>query len=141
MSAKRPPLFVVLHHSVSPEDTTVEEIRRWHVARGFRDIGYHYVVRRSADGWRVEPGRPEDDVGAHCKGWNESTIGVCVCGDYTRGPLSDGAMVALVGLLRPLLHRYGMTERQVMGHRHMLGQATLCPGFDVDTVRAALLRG
>lgn len=139
--ARRPPLFIVLHHSVSPETTTVEEIRRWHLSRGFRDIGYQYVVRKSSAGWQVEPGRPEDAVGAHCKGWNDSTVGVCVCGDYTQGPLSDGAMAALLGLLRPMLQRYGMTERQVMGHGQMTGQATLCPGFDVDSVRAALLAG
>lgn len=138
MSAHRPPLWVVLHHSVSRPETTVDEIRRWHRARGFRDIGYHYVVRLSDHGWVWERGRPEEEVGAHCKGWNESTLGICVCGDYTRGPLPDAAFEVLCTLLRDILRRYQMTARQVTGHGRMPGQATACPGFDVDAIRAEL---
>lgn len=52
----------------------VDEIRRWHVEdRGWRDIGYHYLIDRDGT---VAKGRPVEQVGAHCKGHNTGTIGI-----------------------------------------------------------------
>jgi hypothetical protein len=58
----------------------IAEIRRWHVQqRGWRDIGYHWVIDR--DG-AVAPGRKETEVGAHVEGHNRGTIGICLLGGY-----------------------------------------------------------
>ena len=71
--------LIILHCSATPEgqDFSVEDIDRWHRQRGFNCIGYHWVVYRDGS---VHPGRPEEMVGAHCKGYNQHSIGVCYVG-------------------------------------------------------------
>lgn len=106
------------------------EICRWHKARGFRTIGYHYVVR--LDG-RVEKGRPEDEIGAHCLGQNARSIGVCYVGGIDSGSLQPkdtrtaAQRTALRRLVTELRQRYpGAT---VHGHNEFAAKA--CPCFNV----------
>jgi len=69
---------IVIHHSASRKETTVQQISQWHKTRGFNGIGYHFVINKSG----VFLGRPLSRKGAHCKGHNTSSIGICVCGNY-----------------------------------------------------------
>lgn len=62
---------------------SVADIRRWHKARGFVDVGYHYVVYLDGS---VHEGRPLAQVGAHCRGHNAHSVGVC----YVGGLAADG---------------------------------------------------
>lgn len=125
---------IIVHCTATPEgrDVTVEEITRWHRARGFRTIGYHYLIR--LDG-TVCPGRPENEIGAHCKGENARSVGIC----YAGGLASDGKTpkdtrtaaqrASLRRLVADLRERYpGAT---VHGHREFAAKA--CPCFDVAT--------
>lgn len=59
------------------QDFTATDIDRWHRERGFNGIGYHYVIR--LDG-KLEKGRDVSLAGAHCKGWNKRSIGICYIG-------------------------------------------------------------
>lgn len=70
---------IIVHCSATKagQDFTAADIDRWHRERGFNGIGYHYVIR--LDG-RLEKGREIDLPGAHCKGWNERSIGLCYIG-------------------------------------------------------------
>lgn len=70
---------IIVHCSATREGKyfTAEDIDRWHKAQGFACIGYHFVVR--TDG-RIEMGRSIERVGAHCKGHNGTSIGVCYVG-------------------------------------------------------------
>ena len=74
---------VVIHCSATrpSQDIGVAEIRRWHLARGWSDVGYHAVIRK--DG-RLEPGRSWWLNGAHVKGHNKGTIAVCMVGGLDR---------------------------------------------------------
>lgn len=74
---------IIVHCSATKagQDFTATDIDRWHRERGFNGIGYHYVIR--LDG-RLEKGREIDLPGAHCKGWNERSIGLCYIGDWMR---------------------------------------------------------
>lgn len=76
---------VIVHCSATPEgkDFTVADIRRWHLQRGFSDIGYHWCVYRDGS---INKGRDESIIGAHCTGHNSNSIGVC----YIGGCGSDG---------------------------------------------------
>ena len=76
---------IIVHCAATPEgkDFTVADIRRWHKARGWSDIGYHYVVYRDGS---VHKGRPVSKVGAHVRGRNRNTIGIC----YIGGVAKDG---------------------------------------------------
>lgn len=131
-----PVRLIVLHYSAThaDQDPGVEDIRRMHLARGFNDVGYHYVIRR--DG-RIEKGRAEEVIGAHVKGHNTGSLGICCIGGLERatGPNVgvDNRTVAqkeaTILLLRDLLARHPGAE--VLGHRDLA--PTQCPGFDVRT--------
>jgi len=71
---------IVFHHSAS-RDVSIDEVRAWHIARGFSDIGYHAIVHR--DG-RLEEGRRITLIGAHAKGRNWCSIGVCLMGNLNK---------------------------------------------------------
>lgn len=122
---------IIIHCSATPEgrDVTVADIDRWHRARGFQGIGYHYVVY--LDG-TIAAGRDEQLAGAHCRGHNQRSIGVCyvggcdagMCQKDTRTPAQRAALRRLVSELK---QRYpGAT---VHGHREFAAKA--CPSFDI----------
>ena len=77
--------LIIVHCSATPEgkDFTVDDITRWHKARGFKTIGYHYVIYRDGS---IHKGRPVSEEGAHCVGHNKNSIGVC----YIGGLAADG---------------------------------------------------
>ena len=60
---------------------TVDQVRQWHLARGFDDIGYHYLIY--TDG-TLHLGRPVEQVGAHAYGHNQHSIGICYVGGLDR---------------------------------------------------------
>ncbi len=129
---------LVIHHTDSAMDTTVEEIREWHRARGFADIGYHWVIRFDpAAGWTVEPGRPAAYQGAHVKSHNDHTIGVVVCGNYSRLVPPPEVYEFVATVVAGLLRKYALHPNDVRGHREMYGARTECPGkfFDLDKLR------
>ena len=70
---------IILHCSATKEgrDFTVADIDRWHKARGWRCIGYHFVVYRDGT---VHPGRPVEQIGAHTSNHNARSIGICYVG-------------------------------------------------------------
>ena len=67
---------IIIHCSDTPEgkDFTVDDIRKWHLARNFSDIGYHYVIYRDGS---VHEGRDVNISGAHCTNHKSISIGVC----------------------------------------------------------------
>lgn len=109
----------------------VEEIRRWHKARGWRDIGYHWIIDRDGT---VKPGRAEDEQGAHVRGHNENSLGVCLIGghgsdqsDLFSDNFTDEQDKALRALLRQIEQRHGSVR--IRGHNDVSPKA--CPGFNV----------
>ena len=125
---------IVLHYSATypDQDIGAAEIDVMHRQRGFKKIGYHYVIRW--DG-RVEQGRKETEVGAHVKGKNTGKLGICCIGGLERktGPdvgvdnRTPEQIAATIRLVRELLQRY--PGAKVVGHKDLA--PTQCPGFDV----------
>ena len=128
----RPIDTIVIHCTATPagRDVSASDIRRWHRERGWRDIGYHWVVR--LDG-TVEPGRDESQPGAHVAGHNARSIGVCYAGGVAadgRTPAdtrTEAQKVSLRALAARLRARY--PEARVVGHRD-LDPSKACPSFD-----------
>ena len=122
---------IIIHCTATPEgrECSVDEIRQWHKARGFSDIGYHYVIH--LDG-RVEEGRNVDIAGAHCTGHNANSIGVVYvggCGKDGKAPKdtrTEAQKSALANLLIDLRKLY--PRATIHGHRDFANKA--CPSFD-----------
>lgn len=110
-------------------DFTVADVTRWHRQRGFRTIGYHFLIR--LDGTICE-GRKLDEIGAHCKGHNARSIGICYVGglDETGNP-ADTRTPAQKEALRKLVARLSASfpEASLHGHREFAAKA--CPCFNV----------
>ena len=134
--------FLVVHCAATKEtmDIGVEEIRKWHRQRGWLDIGYHYVIKRDGT---VEDGRPRTAPGAHARGFNHVSIGICLVG----GVESDGKTPesnfthaqwdALASLISDLSEMHPRAE--VLGHRDLPNVNKACPSFDVKSWWAAYL--
>ena len=131
--SKRTITEIIVHCSATPEgkDYTVADIRRWHKAQGWSDIGYHYVIYRNG---HIEPGRDVDLIGAHCVNHNAKSIGIC----YIGGVTNDGKQkakdtrtlaqkAALLNLLSDLRRLY--PEAKIYGH-HDFEPKKECPSFD-----------
>ena len=71
---------IIIHHTLTKSDCTIEEITHWHKLRGFSTIGYHYVIQK--DGTVLE-GRQLNLSGAHAKGRNANSVGIALCGDFS----------------------------------------------------------
>jgi N-acetylmuramoyl-L-alanine amidase len=129
----RPINKIILHSTYTPEgrEHDVEDIRAWHIARGWKDIGYHYLIQ--LDG-TIEQGRPLDNIGAHAKGYNQGSIGLVYVGGMsssgrtpqdTRTPEQIKSISKLVDSLNLVLGG----NLTVMGHNEVSSKA--CPCFDV----------
>ncbi len=124
---------IIVHHT-GAEEKDAEQVRRYHLSLGWRDIGYHYVIER--DG-RVVPGRSLGLPGAHCKaaGMNFKGIGIAVLGNLNNHPPLPSQEEALENLVRGLQQRFGIPPANVLGHREVPGAATDCPGRCLDMER------
>lgn len=123
---------IFIHCAATPEgkDFTVADIRAWHKARNFSDVGYHYIVYR--DG-RIMLGRPVGQVGAHASGHNAGTIGIA----YIGGVSADGKTAkdtrtpeqcaSLLWLTQQLATKHKV--KRVRGHNEVAAKA--CPSFEV----------
>ena len=114
---------VIFHHSLSSASTKIDEIRSWHIKRGFCDIGYHYVIY--PDGERVE-GRDKSFIGAHALGNNFDSIGVCLIGDFHKYEPTEDQIICCERLYHQLC-RYYSKSLKIAYHR-IRGRENSCPG-------------
>lgn len=124
--------LIVIHCSATKEgkDFKASDIDKWHKQRGFKKIGYHYVI--DLDG-TVERGRQDSEIGAHVTGKNKNSIGICYIGglDEKGNPKDTRTKEqkeALWDLLRILLTKY--PKAQIHGHNTFANKA--CPCFNVE---------
>lgn len=135
--------FLVLHCSATRcnQDYSVEDLRRDHKARGFRDIGYHFYVRR--DGSMTQHRRLLE-VGAHARPYNRCSIGVCYEGGLDENGKPCNTMTKeqsnrLADLFRNL--RIAFPKAKIVGHRDLPGTTPKeCPCLDTaEWAKARLL--
>lgn len=123
---------IVLHCSATVEgkEYSVDTIRKWHTNKGWSDIGYHYVIQ--LDG-TISQGRPINKQGAHVRGHNKDTIGICYIGGVdadikpkdTMTPEQNSAFRMLVRSIRILFGE----DITIHGHNEFSSKA--CPSFKV----------
>ena len=121
---------IFIHSTATPEgrDVTAEEICGWHRQRGWREIGYHYVIR--LDG-TVEPARDMALAGAHVAGHNANSIGIAYVGgtDANLRP-KDTRTQAQRHALNTLICELQAQFPSATIHGHNEFAATACPSFD-----------
>jgi N-acetylmuramoyl-L-alanine amidase len=108
-------------------DEVVSVIRRWHVQRGWRDIGYHYVI--TPDGEHMT-GRPADQIGAGVVGHNRGVLHILMIERFQVnriGKFHDYFTEKQRDTVRKLCRTFGIT--QIRGHNDYAPK--LCPGFKV----------
>jgi N-acetyl-anhydromuramyl-L-alanine amidase AmpD len=123
--------MIIVHCSATRSDRrfTVEQLIRCHRDR-FGFTGYHYYITRDGQLYQT---RHENLVGAHAKGYNKHSLGVCYEGglnpqgkpEDTRTPAQKHTLLALLCLLK-LEH----PEAEIIGHRDLPGVHKDCPCFD-----------
>ena len=121
---------IIIHCSATPEGrkTSAEEIKSWHLERGFSDIGYHYIVHLDGS---ISYGRKIDKIGAHSRGQNKMSIGVCYIGGLdecldpkdTRTPQQKESLLILLKTLKKI-----HSKAVIYGHRDFSEKA--CPSFN-----------
>lgn len=128
----RPIDKIIIHCSATPPkmDIGVDEIRKWHKDKGWSDIGYHYVIRRNGV---FQDGRDIDIVGAHVRGHNTGSIGICMIGGVdehndAEDNFTNEQWQELRTTLRILKANY--PRATIHGHNEFAPKA--CPSFDVQ---------
>ena len=124
---------IILHCAATPEgrDVKTETIKSWHVkGNGWSDIGYHFVIE--LDG-AVKNGRPLHRSGAHTKGHNATSIGICYVGgmDKDKKP-KDTRTEAQRKAMDQLIADLKMDHPTATIHGHNEFAAKACPSFDVS---------
>lgn len=127
---------IILHCSATPEgeNFTVDQIRQVHLQRGFTDIGYHWYIDLNGI---IHKGRDESKIGAHTRGQNAHSIGVCYAGGcpprsvsgwnkMNKDTRTPAQKAALLKLLKEIKGRYPTAT--IHGHREFANKP--CPCFD-----------
>jgi len=138
MQDRKETVCIVVHHSAT-SGGSVEAFRRNHKEKGWEDVGYHFVIANGNGGpdGEIQKGRPEKAIGAHAKGRNADSIGVCLVGQEQ---FTAKQKDALVLLLADLCRRYGITpsEKTIQGHHEKCPGHGLSLGDIVAKVKAIL---
>lgn len=116
--------MIVLHHSAC-ENESVYDIDTMHRKRGFSGIGYHYYIEKDGTIWQ---GRPITQVGAHCKGHNSASVGICIAGDLRYREATPLQLRSCIKLIAYLNHKLG-TNLALKLHREL--SSTICPARDL----------
>jgi len=134
------PEKIILHCSASPNAVRcdISEIRKWHLARGFTDVGYHLVLQPDGE---VQNGRSLTSEGAHCSGENDNSFGVCLVGNDR---FSMKQFDALRYKLDSLVLCYDIPKWAIYGHyqfKSAIKQGKTCPNIDMQRLLFWYLTG
>ncbi|MCG8639131.1 MAG: peptidoglycan recognition protein family protein [Desulfobacterales bacterium] len=131
------PVRIILHHSLTRDSETVSwgAIRDYHVnVNGWSNIGYHFGIENLRGQTEVLLGRFPDRSGAHCRGNNQDSIGICFVGNFDIQQPPEESWNAGIKLCRYLMKTYNI--QTIQGHRE-LDSGKSCPGrmFSLDKFR------
>ena len=121
--------YIVLHHTKVKGRHDVKEIHQWHLNREtngkkWAGIAYHYYIDKDGE---IFIGRPRDTIGAHTRGYNSYSVGVCFEGNFNVEKMSEKQLEASVMLISVL--SLGYYNAAIRGHRNFNANNT-CPGLN-----------
>jgi len=129
----------VFIHCSDSEWGNAKIIDEWHKSNGWDGIGYHYVINNcyptsdtfkhhfpvvGNDG-RIEVGRDIEKAGAHARGYNENSVGICLIGEdsFTSSQLNSLATL--------IAYRY--PDLEIKAHYEVSGKT--CPNIDIEVIK------
>ena len=130
---------IILHHSLTKDGSVVDwqAIRKYHIeTQKWFDVGYHFGIEKINKEYEVLIGRPLQIEGAHTKGQNSDSIGICFIGNYDIAePEKIMIEIALKRIILPLCLFFNLRAKDIYGHKDF-AQKT-CPGkkFDLEKIR------
>ena len=124
--------YIVIHCSATMPsmDVPIERVKKWHLQRGWSDIGYHYYITRDGE---IHKGRKLSTIGAHVRGYNKNSIGICYEGginesgepEDNRTPEQKKSLLKVVEILK-----FVFSGAIAQGHRDFPNVNKACPSFD-----------
>ena len=139
------PEYIICHHSLTKDSITVsgQAIRKYHIEiLELDDIGYHFIIEfigrngRKAkvlrqDHYEILTGRMLDKVGAHCRGMNRKSIGICFVGNFDLYKPPHEMWMLGLKLVRSLMKVFNIPHKNVRGH-HEFADYKTCPGLSFN---------
>lgn len=118
---------IVIHHTGIDGNRPISasDIHQMHLKNGWSGIGYHLFIRKDGT---VETGRPLQDVGAHAYGHNQTTVGICLAGNFDIESPTEKQVTAAAEAIAMICRLYALPPRNhtIVGHRDL--DPTDCPG-------------
>lgn len=122
------PKYLIIHHTGGTKsnpltDTshhTFEIIDNYHKSLGWEGFGYHYLIEK--DG-KLRKGRPDNYHGAHCRGYNTQSLGICLSGNFDVLLPTEAQTETLRGLLSVLILKYDIQKSNILPHRHFTNKS------------------
>ena len=124
--------YIVIHCAATKPsmDVPIERVKKWHLDRGWSDIGYHYYITRDGE---IHKGRKLSTIGAHVRGYNSKSIGICYEGgiDESGEPEDNRTKEQKKSLLKVVqILKFVFSGAIVQGHRDFPNVNKACPSFD-----------
>lgn len=137
------PQKIILHHSLTKDSSTVSwsAIRTYHTnALGWSDIGYHWGIEAVGTHYEILTGRMPNEAGAHTKGHNHDSLGICFVGNFDIDEPHPEMWNLGVRFVRALCETMNIDPQEIYGHNDFASYKT-CPGvhFDIDGFRQQVI--
>lgn len=132
--ANNVPKWVFVHHTGGTKDKpladtshhTAQIAEDWHLKKGWDGLGYHYFIEKDGKVWA---GRPEHRNGAHARGYNTKSIGICLAGNFDLTHPTQEQTDALTQLLKDIVAKHNIPIKNIIPHRTVANKS--CYGWNL----------
>lgn len=132
----RKPRFIIMHDSLTEDGITCSwgAIRKYHIeVKGWMEIGYHWGIELINNRYEILSGRMIGQAGAHCPGYNQDGIGICLIGNFDLNEVPHDQWALAVKFVAHLAKSFDISKLNIMGHREAMPDRT-CPHKNFDCV-------
>ncbi|WP_099192248.1 peptidoglycan recognition protein family protein [Tepidibacter mesophilus] len=123
---------IVIHHSAT-DTGDIESFRRYHISKGWRDVGYHYVINKEGS---LQKGRVENDTAAACKEakMNYKGIHICLTGNFDNYEPNNNQFATLIKIVNDIMKRHNIPTNNIKKHTDYAHYKS-CPGLKFPWTR------